>query len=109
MLFSARNSLKEDAPVDNGIDIAVTLQPAQAALIVILSGILIVWMLVFAWLAIRPNPESRVEASGKSAPALAPVLAQTPVPVARHTLTPVPVTTLAQDVNGKVALESSTR
>ncbi len=89
--------------MDTGIDMTLTLQPSQIALIGVLSGVLLIWMFVFAWLALRPTAEA------KATTRAAPQPAAPPTPVKLHTIVQAPVTVLAQETNEQVALEHSTR
>ena len=57
MLFSVTNSLKEDTLVD----ISNALTPPQLTLIMGLFILLIGWLVIFAYLALRPTPEKQVE------------------------------------------------
>ncbi len=93
--------------MDNGIDVTTALQPSQLVLIGALLGILLIWMLIFAWLAIRPTPEIRAEEGGKIAPV--PGIIPTSAPVKLHTIPSTPVLPLAQEAGGERVLESSTR
>src|SRR5437667_5600180 len=64
MLFSVRNGLKEDALVD----IPNTLTMPQLILIMSLFTLLIGWLIIFAYLALRPMPEAHVEQLEHTAP-----------------------------------------
>src|SRR5215472_1770630 len=78
MLFSVTNGLKEDALVD----IPNTLTLPQLILIMSLFTLLIGWLVIFAYLALRPAPEKKVEQMEHTAtlPAIkTPVMQEFPV------------------------------
>ena len=109
MLFSVRNGLKEDALVD----IPNTLTMQQLILMSSLFTLLISWLVVFAYLALRPTPEKYAEPTERAAmlPVTSPVIQTIPLtPRASgiHTITQqTPIVAISADSTREIALDRS--
>ena len=110
MLFSVRNGLKEDALVD----IPNTLSMPQLVLIISLFTLLIGWLIIFAYLALRPMPETDREKMEHPVlqPAITSPRIQTlPIPPRAPSIHPVtqptPVVTVSTASKREVVLDHS--
>jgi hypothetical protein len=112
MLFSARNGLEEDVLVD----IPNTFAISQEILISSLFTLLIGWLITFAYLALRPTPETQVEQieHATALPAIASPVIQ-PLPIAPqkpsiHSIAQqTPRATISADSKREMALDRSRR
>jgi hypothetical protein len=111
MLFSARNGLKEDAPVD----IPNTFTMSQAILISSLFTLLIGWLIIFAYLALRPIPKKQAAGQTEQTTALPAIVSpvRQPLPIApRGSGIPsipqqTPRVTISADSKREMALDRS--
>jgi hypothetical protein len=71
----------------------------QAALYWTLLGLLLVWMIICAILAFRPEPKARMRTMREEAPAPSNTFAYTPTPAMLQVITPQPVTVSAHASN----------
>jgi hypothetical protein len=108
-IVDARNSLKEDVTVEIPTpNITNALQPSQIVLIALLLGVLLLWMLVFAWMAIRPVRETQgEEAMYVPMTTRESVSRRAPASVKLQTITPVPASLRVAEATEDVVLESS--
>jgi hypothetical protein len=111
MLFSVMNGLKEDTLVD----IPDTHTLPQLILIMSLFILLIGWLVIFAYLALRPAPEKRTEQIEHTAalPAVKSPIVQTlpitPRASSIRTITqPTPIVTVSTDSTHEIVLDHST-
>jgi hypothetical protein len=109
-LFSIMNGLKEDTLVD----IPDTHTLPQLILILSLFTLLIGWLVIFAYLALRPAPEKRTEQMEHTAalPAIKSPVGQTlPVtpraPSIRTITKPTPIVTVSTDSTREIVLDHS--
>jgi hypothetical protein len=110
MLFFVRDSLKEDALVD----IPNTFTMPQLILVLSLFCLLVVWLSIFAWLALRPTAEKRLEEMEDTAslPVVnAPALRTLPInplaPGIRTITQQTPIVTVSADATREMAFEST--
>jgi hypothetical protein len=104
------NGLKEDALVD----IPNTHTLPQLILVMSLFTLLIGWLVIFAYLALRPAPEKRAERMEHTAslPAIKSPVVQTLPPTPRassmRTITqPTPIVTVSTDSTREIVLDHS--
>ena len=72
----------------------------QAVLYWTLLGLLLVWMIVCAILALRPEPKERMRTMREEAPTASHAFAFTPPPAMLQVMTPQPVPVSLQVANG---------
>ena len=110
-MFPAMNGLKEDALVD----IPNTFTLPQLILIMSLFTLLIGWLVVFTYLAVRPTGEKQVEQMEQRAAALpvvtSPVMKMLPVtpraPSIHPITQPTSIVTVATDSTREIVLDHS--
>src|SRR5436305_14628028 len=110
MLFSVRNGLKEDALVD----ISNTLTMPHLILISTLFMLLIGWLVIFAYLALRTTPlDKHVEQTEHAAmlPVTSPVIQTLPIAPRASGLNAIteqtPIVTIAADSTCEIVLDHS--
>ncbi len=94
------------------MDVPITMTSTQIVLVCTLLGLLLAWMVTFAWLALRPTPEKKARReefavrSTSSQP-----LPVTPAPSRLRMIVSVPAQTAAMKhgQDGGAALEQSIR
>ena len=78
----------------------------QAVLYWTLLGLLLVWMVVCAVLALRPEPKERMRTMREEAPAPANTFAFTPAPAMLQVITPSPATASVHVGNDSIVADS---
>ena len=107
MLFSVVNGLKEDALVD----ISTTFTMPQFILIMSLFVLLIGWLVIFAYLALRPTPGEQMEHTATLPVIKSPVIQTLPIaPRAssiRTVTQPTPIVTVSAESTREIVLDHS--